>query len=280
MVQGDHGAEVFGDPNCVTGGKVDFFIAGVQKGGTTALAGVLGRHPAIRMANVKEVHFFDDVRQDWGNPDYEPYHRWFRPSKPETLLSGEATPIYLYQSATLDRICHYNPAAKFIVCLRHPAFRAHSHWRMETLRGSETWEFRRAISPEGRTRVQDGDRASRIFSYVERGLYAGQIRHLFERFPRGQIHILRTDHLWSDPATSLADIYAFLRVTPTEQQGPAKYVVPHDSRTVGGLSVADRRELEDAFRKDIRETQAIAGLDLSDWLDPQYEEPMPSASGG
>ncbi|MCA0448534.1 MAG: sulfotransferase, partial [Proteobacteria bacterium] len=41
-------------------GRVDFFIAGVQKGGTTALDHYLRDHPAIQMASVKEVHAFDD----------------------------------------------------------------------------------------------------------------------------------------------------------------------------------------------------------------------------
>lgn len=41
------------------GSLVDFFIAGVQKGGTTALDAMLRAHPALQMAARKEVHFFD-----------------------------------------------------------------------------------------------------------------------------------------------------------------------------------------------------------------------------
>lgn len=259
--------------------RVDFFIAGAQKAGTTALACTLSRHASIRMANTKEVHFFDDSTKDWDNPDYEDYHCWFRPSDPTTTTQGEATPIYLYQPEALDRILRYNPAAKFIICLRHPAFRAYSHWRMETMRGHETWDFGRAITLEGRLRILDGDRPSRLFSYVERGFYARQLNHLLNRFPREQIHILRMDQLWNDQSKTLMDICVFLGVTPIDLTGPSHYIVPIDCRTMGCMSRDDRRKLDGLFRQDIEETQSLTGLNLSDWLDPGYEEMMPSMPG-
>ena len=40
--------------------RVDFFLIGVQKGGTTALATHFQKQPTIQMARVKEVHYFDD----------------------------------------------------------------------------------------------------------------------------------------------------------------------------------------------------------------------------
>ena len=40
--------------------KVNFLIAGTQKGGTTALDEYLRKHPQICMSTKKEVHFFDE----------------------------------------------------------------------------------------------------------------------------------------------------------------------------------------------------------------------------
>ena len=40
--------------------KIDFLIAGTQKGGTTALDNIFRKHPEIGMAKRKEIHFFDD----------------------------------------------------------------------------------------------------------------------------------------------------------------------------------------------------------------------------
>jgi hypothetical protein len=259
--------------------RVDFFLAGVQKGGTTALATMLQRHPSIRLANKKEVHFFDDSRRSWENPDYEDYHCWFRPSDPNTVVWGEATPIYFFLPEALQRIQRYNPEAKFIICLRHPGFRAHSQWRMETVRGHEDWGFTRAISAEGRARTQLGDQNAMMYSYVERGLYAQQFKRLFKLFPRRQVHVLRTDHLWQDSQTCFAEICSFLDVTPMAQDGPRIYQVPHDGRAMGRMSLSDRQYLDVLFRQEIEETQALIGVDLTDWLDPDYEEPMPPPLG-
>lgn len=258
--------------------RIDFFIAGVQKGGTTALADMLGQHPSVRLANRKEVHFFDDESLDWTRPDYEAFHCWFRPVAPEAAMWGEATPIYLFLPEALRRIRRYNPAARFVVCLRHPTFRAHSHWRMETIRGHETLGFAEAVSPEGRARLLLGPREARMFSYVERGRYAQQLRRLFALFPRENVHILRTDRLWQDGAASLAAICGFLGIDAPQAASPAEYRVPVDSRHIGQLGARERRRLDAVFRRSIEETQALTGLDLSDWLDPAYEEPMPSSA--
>ena len=40
--------------------KVNFLVIGAQKAGTTALDHYLRQHPDIGMADVKEVHYFDD----------------------------------------------------------------------------------------------------------------------------------------------------------------------------------------------------------------------------
>ena len=51
--------------------RVNFLIAGVQKGGTTALFDYLGDYPDVGLSDVKEVHFFDDEAQDWAAPDLD-----------------------------------------------------------------------------------------------------------------------------------------------------------------------------------------------------------------
>ena len=46
--------------------RVEFLIAGVQKGGTTALFDYLVEHPSLDLPAIKEAHFFDDERGvDW-----------------------------------------------------------------------------------------------------------------------------------------------------------------------------------------------------------------------
>ncbi|MEJ0095331.1 MAG: sulfotransferase domain-containing protein [Methylocella sp.] len=190
--------------------SVDFFIVGVQKGGTTALDSYLRRNPFVQMADVKEVHFFDNESLDWSDPNYLPFHEHFEWSQTSGVIRGEATPIYIYWPNAMERIRRYNAASKLIVCLRHPAYRAHSHWRMETKRSADTLSFEDAISEVGRSRVRNLDRGvHRVYSYVERGFYAHQIRRLRELFPPEQLLFLRTDDLWTRTENTLSRVYRF-----------------------------------------------------------------------
>lgn len=261
-----------GEPLPGAARRVDFFIVGVQKGGTTALDSMLRRHPAVQMARRKEAHFFDDERLDWSRPDPAGLHDLFDWSA-RTVLRGEATPIYIYWPQAIERLAAYNPRARLVICLRHPAFRAHSHWRMVTTWQKEDLPFCRAIR-EGRARVAQGPEDDRrLFSYVERGFYAAQIARLLTHFPRRQLLFLRTDRLWSQTETELARLLDFLQL-PQARIALADYIVPVVSTEATPMAAADHAYLCRLYDGDIRATSQITGLDLEDWLDPGYAEPM------
>src|SRR5262249_262451 len=109
--------------------QVGFVVGGTMKGGTTALSAFLDQHPEIHMARGKETHFFDtdEPFRSGSRPDYGLYHHHFTPDSGTRLL-GDATPIYLYWEAAPARIAAYNPRMKWVLLLRQPAERAHSHW--------------------------------------------------------------------------------------------------------------------------------------------------------
>ncbi|MCB1418008.1 MAG: sulfotransferase [Notoacmeibacter sp.] len=254
--------------------RVSFFVAGMQKGGTTALDRHLRTHPGIEMASKKEVHFFDNEALDWLNPDYDLLHAHYQKAD-AAVLKGEATPIYTYWPNSLERLKQYNPAAKLIVCLRHPAYRAWSHWKMETTRGAETLSFEDAISEAGRDRVRHAPGGvHRVFSYVERGFYGKQVTRMLALFPRSQLHFVKTDDLWCDAGTTLNGLCTFLGLAGMEQPDQA-YVVPVDSSALGDIPAGAREALDGLYRHDVRATAAMTGLNLDDWLDADYME-MPS----
>jgi hypothetical protein len=247
---------------------IDFLIAGVQKGGTTALDSLLRNDPKIQMASVKETHFFDDDNRDWSEPEYAALHHFFDWSA-TGVLRGEATPIYTYWPNCLERIRNYKPSLKLILSLRHPSFRAYSHWRMETTRRWETLPFHEAIR-NGRARCQP---VHRRYSYVERGLYAGQIERVLSLFPRDNVLFLTTDDLWRNPTHEMNRIASFLRASSV-RLNEREYIVPLQSAELGEMAPADREFLDALFRKDIEETAWLTGLDLSNWLRADYQEPM------
>ena len=158
----------------------------MQKGGTFSLYRLLERHPEIGLSKAKEVHFFDNEEIEWASPRYGQYHRNF-PRWREGQVRGEATPIYIYWPGALERIRAYNPDIKLILLLRDPIERTYSAWCHQRRKGRETLSFSAAIR-EGRARIDEPKGfGNRHFSYVERGLYAAQLRRALDLFPSSNI---------------------------------------------------------------------------------------------
>lgn len=261
--------------------RLDFFIAGVQKGGTTALHSKLQDHPQIFLPERKEVHFFDNEQIKWGAADpYASYHQYF--DFEQDKIFGEATPNYLYWPKSAKRMAAYNPDAKIVVIFRHPTFRALSAWKMEVTRGAETLDFSTAVSVRGRARVwfaRGG--VHRKYSYVEKGQYVRQIERLLRFFPKEQVLFLTSDALWRDEGQTMARVCRFLSIDPARlpaRDQKKKYVVPVDSTDVPLPDKKILAALSHRFHTEIEGTAKITGLDLSHWLDPEYAEPM--MSGG
>lgn len=248
--------------------KVDFLIAGVQKGGTTALWHFLRQHPNICMAEKKEIHFFDDETVDWSNPDYSIYHRQF-PNFCAGQVAGEATPIYTYWPTSIARIRSYNSEIRLIISLREPVSRTYSHWKMEVSRCQEVMNFSSAIR-EGTTRVAEDEQSfqgcHRIFSYVERGFYAPQIRRILGHLPRKQVLFVTVDQLTADPKRLLDDVCGFLGVAAYADYPESRIIRPTQIRNdFDAINEQDRIYLQHLFSSDIAETEKLTGLDLSGW---------------
>lgn len=242
--------------------SVAFLIAGVQKGGTTALFDYLVEHPALDLPEIKEAHFFDDERGiDWAAPDYGRYHALF--TRPAPAVRGEATPIYLYWPNCLERIAAYNPQMKLILLFRDPVERAWSHWRMEYGRGAETHPFAWCIR-EGRDRVRSDPATPgfhREYSYVERGFYGAQLERLYRIFPRDQTLLLSSGDLATRPDVTLARVTDFLGIP--RFSGPIAARRSHVGRE---MSASDHPTAEDvALLQSIYAADQRLFADLSGW---------------
>jgi hypothetical protein len=239
--------------------RVSFLIAGVQKGGTTALYDYLADYDDVALSTPKEVHFFDDERQDWARPDYAAYHAHF--PEADARPCGEATPIYSYWPGSLERIVAYNRAMKLILVLRDPVARAWSHWRMEYARGAEREPFAWCIR-QGRQRLFDAEPWGhhREFSYVERGFYGEQAERLFGLFPREQVLILRAEDLRAGPAEPLATVRRFLGVPPREPPVPREVHVGREMDYGSALTVEDEAWLRRIYARDQARLRELTGI--------------------
>src|SRR5450631_4077734 len=79
----------------------NFFIAGVQKCGTTALYSYLSQHPGVFMPAMKEPYYFaTDLDMPGRITTPEQYRDLFAPA-PRGTLTGEASPLYLYSKTAV-----------------------------------------------------------------------------------------------------------------------------------------------------------------------------------
>jgi len=243
----------------MTAPRVTFLIAGVQKGGTTALYDYLSDYPDIALSRVKEVHFFDDETRNWATPDYGAYHAQF--PQADGRPCGEATPIYIYWPNALKRIHAYNPAMRLILTLRDPVERAWSHWRMEYGRGAEREPFAWCIR-EGRQRLFDANPWGhhREFSYVERGFYAEQLERLFALFPRQQVMLLRAEDLRADPGLMLSEVRDFLELDDVAPPALRESHVGKEMDYGSDLTPADVAHLRAIYARDQARLKTLAGF--------------------
>lgn len=249
----------------MTAAPVSVFVCGVQKGGTTSLHAHFKEHPQLADPDRKELHFFDNEAIDWRAPDYAMLHRHFKDGRDG--IRYDITPITMFWPPAFKRLAAYNPAAKLIFLLRDPFERAWSHWCMEWARHAETLPFANAIR-DGRERlanVGETAKAWRVYSYLERGLYAAQIARALDHFPRDQMLFLRSADLRDDHMHLLAKIAAFLDI----RDFPATGVKREHGRAAmdwpAEPTMQDRLLIADFVRQDLVQLGALTGLDVGDW---------------
>jgi hypothetical protein len=241
--------------------KIDFLLIGAQKCGTSALAHYLSQHSDIGMANTKEVHFFDrDENFAQQPPDYAQYHKHFDFTA-TAKMHGEATPIYLYWQPACQRIWQYNPNVKLIAILRNPIARAFSHWTMEYERKAETATFFDAIRQEPE-RLKDGQH--RVYSYVDRGFYANQIKRFQAKFSPEQLLFIKYEDFKSNQKGTLAKIFSFLGVDASGYAFTPERI--HESTYRNSITPEEREYLKSIFRTDIHEVEKLLGWDCNDWM--------------
>jgi len=247
----------------------NFFILGAAKCGTTALNGLLDRHPSIYMSNLKEPLFFE-AEYKKGLKYYT--EKYFSTWANEEVI-GEARHRNLYLPYVAARIQESIPNPKFIVIVRNPVDRAYSHWWHWRSRGLETLTFEDAIG-EDLERIErgvtfEGPDAPAIWkelldfqtgksefrTYVDCGYYARQLRRYLELFPEASLKVILLEDMISDRKAALRGLCSFLGVPPLDEVEAAHASLPRNAASsraahlVGGV-VRMSRVLRYLFLRD------------------------------
>jgi len=256
----------------------DFVVIGAQKSGTTSLYRYLAAHPSIVAADTKEVHFFDvnyPRGLDWYRSNFPPRRQLERLAGRlgGRVLTGEATPYYLFHPLVPQRMHALLPDARLIVLLRDPVDRAISHHNHECQDGFETLPFAEAIEaeadrlPRSSDALAAGDATPSAFrhrhhSYLSRGRYAEQLEAWFAHYPRERFLIMESSELFADTPAAVARTYSFLGLPPHELASYENLT----SRRKSGIEPDLRRRLYEYFAPHNQRLYELLGTDFR-WED-------------
>jgi len=216
----------------------DFIIIGAQRCGTTSLYNHLIRDTHIAPALQKEVHFFDI--------NYGKGFDWYRAQFPyldkDMVVTGEASPYYLFHPHSPKRIFERIPSVRLIALLRNPVDRAYSHYHHEFRRGIETLSFEDAIKKEeerldGEIEKMLNDEnyysfSHQHYSYLSRGVYVDQLKAWTSLFPMEQMLVIKSEDLYNNSSFVIEQVIDFVK-SPTRNHSTVLKRVVESIKVLG-----------------------------------------------
>jgi hypothetical protein len=195
--------------------KVDFFIAGAPKAGTTSLYYYLEEHPEIEMSSQKEPDYFSDTPLQEQGMYYgknrintlDKYESLF--AQKEGVIYGEGSVSYLFYENVAEDIKKYNPNAKIIIMLRNPIDRAFSHYLMDYRLGLVSDSFEDIINKKSKYKN------AHLFyqQYIEVSEYAKQIQRYCNVFSTDNLLLIDYEDFKGDVSGTVDLVYDFLKVS-------------------------------------------------------------------
>jgi len=184
----------------------NFFIVGAPKAGTTSLYAYLKDIPGIYMSPVKEPKFFNESYINPGLPekkrlDKKKYLSLFNGVEDEKFL-GDASPSYLVDPKTPERIHNVSPDAKILISLRDPVERLFSSYLMLIRNGKYKRPFREEIENSIKNRP----------TWVDRGTYFERVKRFLDVFGSEQVKIFIFEEWIKNPKNTVREILQFLGI--------------------------------------------------------------------
>jgi len=208
--------------------KVDFFIVGAPKSGTTSLYHYLDQHSDINMSIVKEPNYFSAEelkRQDLYYKSkiistIDEYDKLFKNQKGNQLL-GEASVSYLFYPDVAGKIKLYNPNAKIIILLRDPIERAYSHHNMDRRLGYVKDDLSNIINDSSVM-----NHSLYYQQYIQLGQYYTQVKNYIDVFGRDNVCVMLYDDLKENNKDLTDKVISFLKL---KEYDGIDYNIPYNS---------------------------------------------------
>lgn len=193
--------------------KVNLFVIGASKCGTTSLWSMLNEHSDIVMSIPKEPYFF--TFSDY-KTKFEKYHNFFKGYNNEKYM-GEATPIYSETTLNPDlpkRLYDYNSNAKIIFLVRNPIDRLKSAYRQLLFSGHD-----RKVVYKNYTDVEvplmPKEFTKAIYehpNFIEACKYETHLNNYLKYFNKGNVGVFFFEDLKNDSEIFFKEICSFLEL--------------------------------------------------------------------
>jgi hypothetical protein len=217
--------------------RIDAFVAGAEKAGTTSLGYYFTQHPGIHSHFNKPEHsvtqiiefapFIDDRWKNRSHFEQDYLAAFGRNPAPGEFVVAKSVGI-LHRRGAAENLKEYSPECKIIVSLRNPVDRAYSSYWYQRFRGEETARrFEDAIDNEI-CGLENG-RLSRHRQYLGKSRYYEQLKALRDLFGEEKIHVVLVEDLKNSPTETMSKIFEFLglpdhKVVVQSVRNPAKFV--------------------------------------------------------
>jgi len=259
-------------------GEPGFVIIGAKRGGTTSLYNYLLEHPSVAplfpgRQRIKGAHYFDS--------EYARGPRWYRShfplevggrqiSRPRAspVITGEASPYYLFHPLAAQRLARDVPGARLIVVLRDPVERAYSHYKERARHGAEPLSFEQALAAEParlrgeaeRIAAEPGYRSAEHedHSYLAQGRYLDMLPRWFALFGREQFHIVASEDFYADPDRVVNDAWSFLGLAAGQLRSRTR----HNYHPAPDFPPETRQRLQRGFAAHNRDLEHLLGRAL------------------
>lgn len=178
-----------------------FIGIGAERSATTWCWACLDEHPQICISHPKELNYF--------NKNYDRGAQWYRKHfthNLKALISGEITPVYMYDPLVCERIARDYPKVRILVILRNPYERALSHLLLVMRKEAGVVDTDDVVLAKKFAGLDD--------KYLKRSLYFRGLKPYFKSFPREQIIIRFYEDLQDNYKDFLRSLFLALSVDP------------------------------------------------------------------
>ncbi|MEP7109804.1 MAG: sulfotransferase domain-containing protein [Ferruginibacter sp.] len=208
--------------------KINCFLIGAQKAGTSSFYDWISQHPEIEGPDqMKDMHFFTLNRY------FQKGYSWlesFYGNKKGAKVRLQGAVNYIFLEEAPGKILEYNAESKFILILRNPVRRAFSAFKYFEKLGVEKRPFADSLSDEFNKPTKE-DHFRYNFTYINHGYYCKQLQTWLKYFRKEQFCILIYEEVFKNPESYIKQVFEFLgvnadfkpRLTRKNETGEVKY---------------------------------------------------------